>query len=335
MANCALITGGLGLIGSMIAHKLLENEIVENVVCLDHYGRYVSSIRDDFIDYRKHRLKGIEDRIIIERGEAKYTLLMAKLLTKHQPRFIFHLAALPLAKIDNLNSAEAMEGSVQSTINIIEACGVIKETVGYEPERFVYSSSSMVYGDFQYDPVDEDHQTFPKEIYGTMKLAGEVITRGLSSFYRIKYSIIRPSAVYGPTDMNRRVSQIFLEKAIAGDMIVVYGEDEALDFTYVEDIASGFVLAATQDGGINETFNITHGKAHTLIQYVEELKKYFPDLKYKVEERDSFRPKRGTLSIAKAKRLIGYNPSFSLADGIARQVEFTRKHHPWLVGRES
>ena len=335
MENIAFVTGGLGLIGSMITRKLIEDEVVEKVVCLDHYGRYVSSVRRDFTDYRKYRLAGLEDRVTVERGEAKYPLLMSKLLSRYRPRFIFHLSALPLAKLDNLNSAEAMEGSVQSTTNIIETCGILKDTIGYEPERFVYASSSMVYGDFQYSPADEDHPTRPKEIYGTMKLAGEVITRGLGGFCGIKHAIIRPSAVYGPTDMNRRVSQIFLEKAIAGETITIQGEDEALDFTYVEDAAAGFILAATQDGGINETFNITHGQAHTLLQYVEELRKYFPDLQYRVVERDSFRPKRGTLSIQKAQELLGFQPAFSFATGIQQQVEFARRHHPTLVGAES
>lgn len=335
MKNYAFITGGLGLIGSMIARKLLENDIVEKVISLDHYGRYVSSTRKDFVDYRKYRLGGIEHRVIIERAEAKYPLLMTKLLTKYKPRFIFHLAALPLAKLDNLNSEEAIEGSVQSTTNILETCGILKQSIGYEPDRFVYASSSMVYGDFQYDPADEDHPTNPKELYGTMKLAGEAITRGLSNFYGIKHSIIRPSAVFGPTDMNQRVSQIFLEKAIAGEMITIQGEDEALDFTYVEDTATGFVLAATREEGIGETFNITHGKAHTLLEYVKELSKHFPALKYKIVEKDSFRPKRGTLSIDKAQRLLGYKPAFSLAEGIRRQVEFARKHHPALVRSKS
>jgi len=330
MENYALVTGGLGLIGSMISRKLLENNIVDKVIVLDHYGRYTSSVRKEFIDYRKYRLEGLENNIIIERAEAKYPLLMMELLARHQPKLIFHLAALPLAKLDNLNSLEAIEGSVLSTTNILEACGILYKTMGYKPARFVYASSSMVYGDFKYDPADEEHPTNPKEIYGTMKLAGEVITRGLAPFYDINYSIVRPSAVFGPTDMNRRVSQIFLEKAIMGETIEVNGEDEALDFTYVEDAAIGFILSATEKAGIGETFNITHGKAHTLLQYVMELKAYFPNIKYKIVERDSFRPKRGTLSINKAQNLLGYNPSFTLSEGIKKQIEFAIRVNPIL-----
>ena len=331
MNNCAFITGGLGFIGSRIAYKLLEENGIDNVISLDHYGRYTSTTKEDFSDYRKFRLQGFADRVIIERGEAKHPLLVIELLTKYQPKYIFHLAALPLAKLDNLNSAEATEGSILSTTNIIESIGVLKKTTGYAPERFVYASSSMVYGDFQYDPADEKHQTYPKEIYGTMKLAGEVITRGLCGFYDVPFSIIRPTAVFGPTDMNRRVSQIFLEKAISGENIKVHGEKESLDFTYVDDTAQGFILAATKEAAVGEVFNIAHGKAHTLLEYVFELKKFFPGLEFEVVERDSFRPKRGTLSINKAKNLLGYKPVFSLAEGIRLQVEFAKAHHPKLI----
>ena len=114
-----------------------------------------------------------------------------------------------------------------------------------------------------------------KEIYGTMKLAGEVATKGLCNFYNIPYTIIRPSAVYGQTDMNQRVTQIFLEKAIEGETLIINGKDEKLDFTFVEDLANGSILAALSKKALNQTFNITFGKAMTLYQYVKILTKYF------------------------------------------------------------
>lgn len=324
----AFITGGLGLIGSNIARILIEEDIASRVVLLDHYGRYTSSTQSSFVDYRSLRLKGIESKIIVERGEAKHLSVVSSLLRKYTPDFVFHLAALPLAKIQNLNTEEALEGSVLSTSWLLETLGQLKQETKKPSPRFVYASSSMVYGDFQYTPADEKHPTAPKEIYGTAKLAGEEITRGLARFWGIDAAIVRPSAVYGPTDMNRRVSQIFLEKAMLGQKISVDGADEALDFTYVKDIARGFVLAATVPGAIGETFNVTTGHAVTLLDYVLELKKYFPNLEYQVGERDAFRPKRGTLAIAKAKELLGYAPQYDIARGVKEYVEFAREHHP-------
>ena len=131
----------------------------------------------------------------------------------------------------------------------------------------------MVYGDFKTNKISENHSLKPKEIYGTMKLAGEIITRGLCSFYKIPFTIIRPSAVYGPTDMNYRVSQYFIEKAMLNEKITVHGKKEALDFTFIDDLVDGCWLAAKAKKGINETFNITFGKARTLVDYVRILKK--------------------------------------------------------------
>ena len=157
-----------------------------------------------------------------------------------------------------------------------------------------------------------------------MKLAGEVATKGLCNFYNIPYTIIRPSAVYGPTDMNQRVTQIFLEKAIEGETLIINGKDEKLDFTFVEDLANGSILAALSKKALNQTFNITFGKAMTLYQYVKILTKYFPRLKYIFKERDHQRPKRGTLSISKAKKLLNYKPHFNLEKGMKKYVEFAK-----------
>lgn len=322
--DCALITGGLGFIGSHIAHRLIADRVVERVVLLDHYGGYVSPLKPEYVDYRKLRLKGIEEWVVLERGQAHHIGVIHPLLLKYLPRFIFHLASVPLASLENMNVQEAMEGNVLSTAYLLETCWRLKQSHGYEPERFVYTSSSMVYGDFQYSPADENHPIQPKGIYAATKLAGEICTRGLSKTFGIKSTIIRPSAVYGPTDMNRRVTQIFIENAIQGKRCVIQGKEEALDFTYVEDAAKGFVLAATRAAGIGETFNITSGQAHTLLEYVLTLKELFPDLEYEIVERDSSRPRRGTLATEKARRLLGYQPDHDLKSGIQKYVEFIR-----------
>ena len=81
-------------------------------------------------------------------------------------------------------------------------------------------------------------------------------------------------------------------------------------------------MAATKKNGVNETFNITYGKAETLYKFVMILSKHFKKLKYKIEKRDSFRPKRGTLSINKAKRLLNYKPIYNLEKGIKKYLNF-------------
>tara|TARA_Y100001970_G_C14169053_1_gene823044 strand:- start:1132 stop:1713 length:582 start_codon:yes stop_codon:yes gene_type:complete len=180
----------------------------------------------------------------------------------------------------------------------------------------------MVYGDFKTNKVSETSPVKPKEAYGTMKLAGEIITKGIGRLNNIPYTIIRPSAVYGPTDMNRRVSQIFIENAFNNKLIEIEGKNEKLDFTYIEDLAKGCVLAGTKEKGINQIFNITFGRAQTLYSFVMNLKKFFPDLKFKIKTRDKSKPSRGTLSINKAKKFLNFNPKNSLKIGVNKYVNY-------------
>ena len=317
----ALVTGGLGFIGSNLVKILLKRKIVSRCIILDSFTGFINPLKENFSDLRKYRFQE-KKNIVIERGDAKDFRLIYKILNLYKPKLIFHTAAIPLSKIENLNANESKIGSVDTTTNILECINFFQNKKKYKINRFVYISSSMVYGDFKKNKVSEADKLSPKEIYGTMKLSGEIVTRGLCKFYNIPFTIIRPSAVYGPTDMNNRVSQIFIERAQKGQTIKIQGKDEKLDFTFVEDLANGCILAATKKNGVNETFNITYGKAETLYKFVMILSKHFKKLKYKIEKRDSFRPKRGTLSINKAKRLLNYKPIYNLEKGIKKYLNF-------------
>ena len=320
--NCALITGGLGFIGSNLVKLLFKKKVVKKCVILDSYTGYINPLSDSYSDLRKYRFNDFKN-ISVERGTAQDFRLIYKILKKYKPSIIYHTAAVPLSKVDNLSASESRKGSVDTTTNLLECINFFKNNnKKYKLKRFVYFSSSMVYGDFKKDKAFEKDVPNPKEIYGTMKLAGEIVTKGLCGFYRIPYTIIRPSAVYGPTDMNNRVTQIFINKAFKGETINVEGKNEKLDFTFVEDLASGCILASTKKNGENRTFNITYGKGETLYKFVKVLSKYFKKLKFKIKKRDSFRPKRGTLSINKAINLLKYKPKYNLELGIKKYVEF-------------
>ena len=219
----ALVTGGLGFIGSNLLKILLNKKIVSRCILLDSFVNFINPLKETFRDHRKHRFGKLKN-IIVERGDAKDFRLIYKILENYKPRLIFHTAAIPLAKIDNLNANESKVGSVDTTTNILECINFFQSKQKYKIDRFVYISSSMIYGDFKKNIASENDKPNPKEIYGTMKLAGEIITEGLCKHYKIPYSIIRPSAVYGPTDMNNRVSQIFLEKSFKNETIKIHGK---------------------------------------------------------------------------------------------------------------
>ena len=235
-----LITGGLGFIGSYLATNILKKKIASKCILLDSFAGFINPIKESFEDFRKYRFPN-KKNIIIERGDASDFQLVYKILDKYKPKIIFHASAVPIAKLDNISAKECRKGSIDTTTNVLECVDFLQRKKGFKLSRFLYFSSSMVYGDFNRRQISETAQLNPKEIYGTMKLAGEIITKGLCNFYNIPYTIIRPSAVYGPTDMNHRVTQIFLQKAIKGEKLVVEGKDEKLDFTFIEDLVNGCI----------------------------------------------------------------------------------------------
>jgi UDP-glucose 4-epimerase len=324
----ALVTGGLGFIGSNIARILIRDNVVDKVVLLDHFGTYVSPISNPGVDHRAARIASLSDRVIVERGLAENASIALRMVMNYKPKYIFHLAALPLASLQNITSEEAMTGAVISTAVFLEMINELSQATGYLPERFVYASSSMVYGDFLYIPADENHPTRPRNVYGAMKLAGENCALGLGRTFGIDVTAVRPSAVYGPTDANQRVTQIFLESARKGERLTIQGEDDALDFTYVEDCAAGFVLAGVRKEAIGEVFNITAGHGVKLVELAELLKKHFPALQYDVVPRDATRPKRGPLSIEKANKLLGFTPKYDIKAGFEAYIDFSLRNSP-------
>ena len=157
-----------------------------------------------------------------------------------------------------------------------------------------------------------------------MKLAGEIVTKGLCNFYNIPYSIIRPSAVYGPTDMNRRVSQIFVESAFKDKLIEIEGKNEKLDFTYIEDLVQGIILTMKSPKSRNEIFNLTYGNSRSIQDLADVMRDNFDEVQIENVERDELMPFRGTLSVDKARKLIGYSPQNPIEIGFKKYIEWYR-----------
>ena len=314
-----LVTGGAGFIGSYVCRELLSGG--HEVVALDAFVHYVSPLHSRYQKFLQCRFAGIADQVEIVRGDTRNKDEIRRTILQHRPSKIIHLAALPIADLSNVSSEEALTSIIGGTVNILE---IIRDVDFVE--RFVYASSSMIYGDFQYCPADEDHPKVPKDVYGGTKYAGEVLTQAFGRRFGIEYTIVRPSAVYGATDVNRRVSQLFVENAVHGEPLILHGDGSTeLDFTHVKDTAHGFVLATFGERAANETFNITCGKGRSLREFADILRSHFPDLTVEMREGDIFRPKRGGLDIAKARELLGYEPRYQLEAGIKDYLAFMQE----------
>jgi nucleoside-diphosphate-sugar epimerase len=205
----------------------------------------------------------------------------------------------------------------EGLLNLLEACKA--NTVC----KFVYISSSMVYGDFT-DDVHEDAECRPQGQYGIMKLAGEWLVQDYSRRGFFDHVIIRPSAVYGPLDVEDRVISKFLSTAMRNGILKVNGASETLDFTYVTDVADGIVAATLSDQTTNKTYNITKSHSWSLLDAANLSVRIVGQGTVEVRDKDSDFPSRGALNIDAARKDFGYNPQVDIEEGFQR-------YYDWLI----
>ena len=316
-----LITGGLGLIGHNVVTRLQDLghqvSIVDNKT---NYGIIPQSEIDYLISEREKKvvndkfintLSFIYNKDIADVGE------MDNVFHIEEPEIVIHMASFPRQKVVNSNPALGSRTMSEGLLNLLELSNK------YEVRKFIYLSSSMVYGDFT-DDVKEDAICKPQGQYGIMKLAGEWLVRDYSRKTNLVHTIIRPSAVYGPLDVEDRVISKFLLTAMRGDAIKVNGEKETLDFTYVDDAADGIVAATLSDNTENKTYNITKSHSVTLLEAAQMALKLAGGGTLSVYPKDSDFPSRGALNIDAARRDFGYDPKVDVEEGF-------QKYYEWLI----
>lgn len=333
------ITGGEGFIGYHLSKQLLENDDENKVVTYDAQKHYIPLDKSNWMFYQMYRVRSLKDKNLIRiRGDTTDRGLLKEKLEEYEPDVIIHLAALPIANVSNKYPEEARRNILDGIITLLD----VLRDVDYDFERLIYTSSSMVYGDFNRDsndnviPAREEQKCEPLGLYGAMKVAGEKVTKAYHHRFDIPYTIIRPSAVYGPTDCNRRVTEIFLYNALQGKPLRLdNGGLHKLDFTFVEDTVQGFIKAAKSKKAENETFNITRGEGRSIKELAEVISNIIPNTETFVEDVKVYRPNRGALDISKAKNILGYNPAFSLKEGMKKYHDFVAdvEHEDYLHGK--
>ena len=310
-----LVTGGLGLIGHHVVDKLEKlGHLVSVVDNKTNYG----IIPQDEIDYLMgERLKKIyRQGIYIYNDDITDSKKINHIFNVEQPEIVIHMASFPRQKVVNANPAWGSRVMSEGLLNLLEA------SKNYDVRKFVYISSSMVYGDFEND-VKEDYDCKPQGQYGILKLAGEWLVKDYTRRDNLSHVIIRPSAVYGPLDVEDRVIAKFMLTAMRGGTLNVNGAGETLDFTYVEDAADGIVAAALSNNTDNKTYNITKSHSRTLLDAAELAVKIVGKGNINVRDRDLDFPSRGALNIDAARRDFGFNPQVDVEEGF-------QKYYDWL-----
>lgn len=314
-----LVTGGLGLIGHNIVQKL--KTLGHNVIVYDNCTNY-GIIPQAEIDYLIAERKKLLGSVEIYKDDILDGSMFDYILPKYNIDTIIHLASFPRQKVVNTNPVWG--SSVMSTGLLI----LLEKAVKHGVKRFTYASSSMVYGNFK-DYATEDTICNPQGQYAILKLAGEWLVKDYGRKYGIEYTILRPSAVYGPLDVEDRVISKFILTAMRDQTLKVNGVNETLDFTYVDDAANGFVSATLSPNAANNTYNITKSHSKTLLSAAELAVKLVGKGRIEVREKDADFPSRGALDITKARNDFNFDPIVDIDEGFEIYYNWLKNSTYW------
>ncbi|MDA1310556.1 MAG: NAD(P)-dependent oxidoreductase [Proteobacteria bacterium] len=336
-----LLIGGAGFIGHNLAMQLRKNGVATMVLDNMMVNSLVDNAFHDKGDLVKRKLNihflmsrfdllrdaGVE----LQNCDARNFSDMAQTFDAFKPTKVVHLAAIASAVEARKNPGLCFDLQLTTLRNALELCRLNHDQVG----TLMLLSSSTVYGDFESDSVDETTRPRPRGIYANTKYMAERLVRTYNKTNGLGTCIIRPSALYGERCVSRRVSQAFIENALAGrPLLLEGGGDGRLDFTYIEDLVEGMIRALALHGGpaASDTFNLTYGNARTIAEMAAIVKEVVPSAILEERPRAVEKPVRGTLRMDKARERLGFNPSWPLERGYKQYCEWYVSEWEKVVG---
>lgn len=308
--SAVVVTGGAGFIGSELVRQLAARG--ERVVILDNL---VNGKEDNIADV-------LSPEVTLVRCDVRDVNAVRPHL--RDARHIYHLACLGVRHSVH-SPIENHAVNATATLHLLEAAR------DAQVPRFVYVSSSEVYGTARWAPMTEEHPTFPCTVYGASKLAGECYARAYHTTYGYPTVVVRPFNTYGPRshhegDSGEVIPKFVLRCLADRPMVVFGGGTQTRDFTYVSDTAAGILLAGEHENAIGATINLGSGSEISINELAREVARATGRGEGSVE-RDGPRPGdvlRLFADMSHARRLIGYEPRIAIADGLARLIEWYR-----------
>ena len=305
------MTGGAGFIGSHLVEKLLS--LGHEVAILDDFN--------DFYDpqIKRENITAVSKDVAIHHLDLRDSAAVRNLFHREKFEAIAHLAARAGVRPSIQNPQLYYDTNVDGTLHLLDAARVTGV------ERFIFASSSSVYGNSKTVPFSEDRQLIQTlSPYGATKIAGEFLCSTYSHLYGMRVVALRYFTVYGPRQRPDLAIHQFTRKIHAGKPIDQFGDGTTRrDYTYIDDIIQGTMAALKYDGPMFDIFNLGENETIQLRDLIAGIENALGE-KAKINrlpEQPGDMPVTYA-DISKARKLLGYNPSTRLSDGLPRFIEW-------------
>ncbi len=306
-----LVTGGAGFIGSHLVEKLLS--LGHDVAILDDFN--------DFYDpqIKRQNIAAVAKDVAIHHLDLRDSGAVRNLFHREKFEAIAHLAARAGVRPSIQNPQLYYDTNVDGTLHLLDAARVTGA------ERFIFASSSSVYGNSKSVPFSEDRQLIQTlSPYGATKIAGEFLCSTYSHLYGMRVVALRYFTVYGPRQRPDLAIHQFTRRIHAGKPIDQFGDGTTRrDYTYIDDIIQGTIAALKYDGPMFDIFNLGENETIQLRDLIAGIENALGE-KAKINrlpEQPGDMPVTYA-DISKARKLLGYNPSTRLSDGLPRFIEW-------------
>jgi UDP-glucose 4-epimerase len=319
----AMITGGLGFIGSNLARHLVK--LGADVLLVDSlipdYGGNLFNIHD------------IEDKVRVNIADIRDEHGM-RYLVRNQD-YIFNLAG-QVSHIDSMTDPFTdLEINARAHLSLLEACRHNNPNV-----KIVFASTRQIYGVPDYLPLDERHLLHPTDVNGINKMAGEWYHIVYNNVYDLHAVSLRLTNTYGPGQLMKHNRQgfigWFIRQAVRGEEIEIYGDGEQIrDLNFVDDVVDAFLRAAASDEGNGQIYNLGSDEPISLKALAEILVELAGQGSYRLvpfpAERKRIDVGNVYSSYFRIRDHLGWRPTTSLREGLARTIEYYRQYreHYW------
>jgi UDP-glucuronate 4-epimerase len=314
-----LVTGGAGFIGSHLIERLLAASSAP-ILCLDNFNDYY----DPALKRSNVHVFANDSRVNVVEASFCDHEAMRQLFAEQRPTHLLHLGAYAGVRPSIVNPFIYQEVNVRGTLVLLD---LARE---FPVERFVFTSSSTVYGRGAEIPFNEDKPLgTPMSPYGATKRAAELLGLTYYDLHKVPVVCVRPFSVYGPRLRPDLAMTIFTEAIATGRRLPLFGDGSIRrDFTHVSDICDGILAAMTADGVVGKCINLGHSQPIEVRELIAMLEKSLG----RKAIIDRLPAARGELPVtfadlSTAQRLLGYEPKVQFADGVCEFVDWYCQWH--------